>query len=434
MQKNRVLFYHEVAEKVRAIRNCPFYEFQKAVQETFGSVQINATGTYLGDGDKYRTCTASEISVETPRLVIGFTKENGEVTVRRVTVECSISDLLVSDTFSKVVHVSHDDLDGESPLILSRIAFSDKALITRACSYDKVDEIVMDLIENEVDKENTIMFITDISVQPENLKKIHELNEEGYRIFMIDHHDAKEGVPVEKYSHWMKLDQVYPDGRGTAATGMYYDFLVEHGFLQRTAIMDDYVELVRLYDTWEWDDETDDVWQMERNVRAKRLNDFYFMGNRKEFSDETITSLTDVSQGVPALFKFDPHVEYMLDKEDARIADFVQKKSKQMKVFKGLVDGTDRVYSYGVIIAETYQSELGNYICKNNLETIDFVVMIDVGRAKMSLRSNKAKDVNVGAIARTVGGGGRAQTAGCPLNSKTMYLFLEQFLVATLVQ
>jgi oligoribonuclease NrnB/cAMP/cGMP phosphodiesterase (DHH superfamily) len=425
MKKNQVLFYHEVAEKVKTIRNCDQHEFQQKVRDAFGTNEVLVSGEYLEDGKHFRTCTARTYANEDIFLVLGFTKEYGKINVYRVSVEASLSALLDPDTFTKVVHVSHDDLDGESPLILSRLAFADKELITRGCHYEKVDKIVMNLIRDEVKKEDTIMFITDISVNPENLSKIDELVREGYRIFLIDHHDVKEGVPVKKYSSWMKIDQTYPDGRETCATSMYYDFLVEHGFLQRSLIMDDYVELVRQYDTWEWDD--------TGNLRAKRLNDYFFMVNREEFSDQVRIRFTDTSEGIRAMFTFDYHIEYMLDMEQKRIDEYCNKKKKQLKIFKGLVDGTDRIYTYGVVFAETYQSELGNYLCKELFDEIDFVVMIDPGSKKMSLRSNKHKPIDVGAIARSVGGGGRTATAGCPLNAQAKYLFLDRLLSATLV-
>lgn len=437
--QNILTTHYEIAEKIKKVRFIEESEFTGKIQELFDSKNIVVSGEYLEGGDEFKYCKAHFENRSDLFISIGFRRGNGKLSIYKVEVEAMITALLDPSTFTKVIHVSHDDLDGESPLIFSRLAFSDKKLITRGCSYDKVDEIVMGLIDTEMKKEDTVMFITDISVNPENLNRIHTLVQQGYRIFIIDHHDAKKDVPVKKYASWLKLDQTYPDGRGTAATSMYYEFLIEHGFMNRSLVMDDYVELVRLYDTWEWDDIANEVTDQEEvknniGIRAKRLNDYYFMGNREEFSEQVIMRFTDRSEGVPALFMFDYHVEYMLDMEQKRIDEFCKKKKKQLQICRGLVDGTDRIYSYGVTIAETYQSELGNYLCKEFIEEVDFIVMIDVGRAKMSLRSNKKKPINVGEIARSVDGGGRAQTAGCPLNTKTKHLFLDPILMNVVVQ
>ncbi|MFF2532220.1 DHH family phosphoesterase [Brevibacillus sp. NPDC058079] len=419
MKRNPVYFFHEVAEKVKEIKNCNEAEFkQKVLDVCSGMEEMFVSEEYLEPTEKYRTCTVSSLKREDVYVSMGIIKKDGKISVVRSKVHASLDVLLDSETFTKVIHVSHDDLDGESPQILSRFAFADKELITRGCHYDKVDEIVMNLIRHEMDKERTILFITDISVSSENLATIHELVQEGYRILMFDHHDVKPEVPVKKYQSWMSIDQTYPDGRGTAATSIYYEFLVKQGFLSRTPIMDDYVELVRLYDTWEWEDEV--------NLRAKRLNDYFFMTNREEFNQQVSSRLVQGENSEQFLFDF--HIEYMMDMEQKRIDDYCNKKKRQLQIFKGLVDGTDYMYRYGVVFAETYQSELENYLCKEFIDEMDFVVMIDSGAKKMSLRCNKHKPIDVGAIARSVGGGGRPATAGCPLNTKTKYLFVDRIM------
>ncbi|WCF11655.1 DHHA1 domain-containing protein (plasmid) [Paenibacillus thiaminolyticus] len=435
MKMNQILRHYEVAETLKAIRMFEETEFMKQIQTLYGTDKAVVSDEYHEKGTNVRSWKVKVPGQEDIYLVLGFTEAYGKISVFMARVEAPLSVLLAPSTFDKVIHVSHDDLDGESPLIFTRLAFTaDKEVITRACSYDRVDEIVMNLIQTEMQKENTIMFITDINVSPENLEKIHCLVQKGYRIFIMDHHDVKEGVPVEKYCSWMKIDQFYPDGRGTAATSMYYDFLVEYGFLSSSSIMDDYVELVRLYDTWEWDDIANQAGDEEERkgnigIRAKRLNDYFFMSNNEEFSEQVLVRFADCTE---SRFAFDYPVQYMLDTEQKKIDEFCFRKMKQIQIFRGLVDDTDRIYSYEVVIAETYISELGNYLCKELIDEIDFIVMIDVGRGKLSLRSNKNKPVDVGAIARSVGGGGRAQTAGCPLNARTKYLFLDQ-LVGNLV-
>jgi oligoribonuclease NrnB/cAMP/cGMP phosphodiesterase (DHH superfamily) len=329
------------------------------------------------------------------------------------------------NAFDKVVHVSHDDVDGESPPILSRLAFEGKTLVTKGTSYAQVDSIVEELLQTELTM-NTLMIITDISVNRQNAEIINEKVQEGYTILLIDHHGVKPDMVLEDYP-WMKVEMNYADGRGTAATGMYYDFLLANGFLQSTSILEDYMELVRLYDTWEWEEAVEQGSSM--GIRAKRLNDYFFMGNRAEFSEAVQNRLSDTTEGIQ--FTFESHIEYMLDKEQKRIDEYCYKKKKQMRILTGVVDESCRVYRYGVVFAENYQSELGNYLGKKEPE-IDFIVMLDPGSKKMSLRCRKDKDVNVGEIARSLGGGGRDQTAGCPLNAKTKYLFLDHVLNVTL--
>ncbi|WNS43944.1 oligoribonuclease nrnB [Paenibacillus sp. MMS20-IR301] len=323
---------------------------------------------------------------------------------------------LSRNSFQKVIHVSHNDLDGLSPIVLSRIAFAGKELLTKYCNYNRVDDIVLDLLEEEMDH-MSVMFITDINVSEDVAAEIDEYVDKGYRIYVLDHHDPKPAMPVESYRHWMYLQNTYPDGRGTAATSIFYEFLLGQGLLTSSLIMDDYVELVRLYDTWEWPDGD------KSNRRAKRMNDYLFMSDPKDFCDQVILRLT--SAQAQASFSFEPQAEHLIDQEQQRIEDYCMEKKQGMRCFQGQVDGTGRIYTYAVMIAELYQSELGDMVCSEGIGELDFVVMIDLPKNKLSLRSNKATPVDVGAIARSLGGGGRAQTAGCPLNELTKPLFLD---------
>jgi nanoRNase/pAp phosphatase (c-di-AMP/oligoRNAs hydrolase) len=61
-----------------------------------------------------------------------------------------------------------------------------------------------------------------------------------------------------------------------------------------------------------------------------------------------------------------------------------------------------------IVFSEEYSSELGNYIIKEL--GADYVVMINMQRMKVSLRSRK--DINVRSIAEMNGGGGHKNAAG----------------------
>ncbi|MBP1308882.1 oligoribonuclease NrnB/cAMP/cGMP phosphodiesterase (DHH superfamily) [Paenibacillus sp. 1182] len=430
MDMTQVYSFNQAAKYVRKIQNCNEKEFEDRIREAFGRMEnIQISDEYLETSPIDCTCIVT--FCRDIYLCVDITKNDGKISVVRVSVSANYCFYLDPRSFTKVVHVSHDDLDGRSPLILSRIAFSDKELITKACSYSRVDDIIEDLLNNELEKETSLMFITDISPSPEILSKIHDMVQEGYRILLIDHHDAKPEVPETKYKSWMKLDQTYPDGRGTAATSMYYDFLCSYDLIEPTPILEDYIELVRLYDTWEWE-------ELE-HLRAKRLNDYFFMSNWEEFDEQVILRLTNpeiiqettaqYESGVRTLFTFDENIEYMLDIEHKQIEGYCKKKKKQIKLFEGSIDNTDRIYKYGVVFAEKYQSEAGNFLCKEFMDEMDFVVLIDAGSKRMSLRRHKHKPVDVGAIALSLGGGGRPATAGCPLNAQTKHLFLDPLLV-----
>lgn len=53
----------------------------------------------------------------------------------------------------------------------------------------------------------------------------------------------------------------------TCATSLLYDYLIENKLLEPTPALTEFVDLVRQYDTWEWDEND--------NILAKHLNDLF---------------------------------------------------------------------------------------------------------------------------------------------------------------
>lgn len=82
---------------------------------------------------------------------------------------------------------------------------------------------------------------------------------------LIDHH--KTALHLNEHE-WGFVQVEYDDGRLTSATSLLYGYLVENGFMKPTNALDQFTELVRQYDTWEW--------ERYDQKQAKRLNDLFF--------------------------------------------------------------------------------------------------------------------------------------------------------------
>ncbi len=66
---------------------------------------------------------------------------------------------------------------------------------------------------------------------------------------------------------WASVTVEQEDGKQTAATSLFYQYAVENKYLEPSSIVAEFVELVRQYDTWEW--------EVNKNTTAKRLNDLF---------------------------------------------------------------------------------------------------------------------------------------------------------------
>lgn len=94
---------------------------------------------------------------------------------------------------------------------------------------------------------------------------------------MIDYH--KTALHLNKYT-WGYVLAEEEEGHLTAATSLFYDYLVTHQFLEKKDAITEFVELVRQYDTWEW--------EKNENHEAHRLNALFFLLSIDEFEEKMI--------------------------------------------------------------------------------------------------------------------------------------------------
>ncbi|MGF9821224.1 DHH family phosphoesterase [Brevibacillus agri] len=311
-------------------------------------------------------------------------------------------------TQRKLVHFTDQDLDGESCAILSRIAYGDREVFTRGVSPYTVNQEVQTFLAEEFSPEMSVV-ITDVGVNEEVASLIQKKVEQGHSFVLIDHHPTS--LPLSAKYDWANVI-VEAVGQKTAATSLYYDYLRSKGLLAPTDVLTDYVELVRAFDTWDW--------EATGNVQANQLNLLFYLAERGTFADQVIGRLRseDVEQ-----FAFEDWEALLIYTEERRIAEFEQKKAKQMKRLSIEIDLDEpRTYNVGVVFLEQYQSTTGNFLCKSD-ETLDFVAMLDPGKGRISFRTIR-DDVDLSVIAAHYGGGGHPKAAGCSFTGVTLKTFV----------
>lgn len=323
----------------------------------------------------------------------------------------------MKETIQKIVHISHDDWDGEGALHLSALAYEGKyPLSLRALSlhqnaegWTQVEIHLHDFVLNHWTKE-THLVVTDVSFRDEIAQLIQQKVEEGYSFALIDHHKTAEWLG-EKYEWATVISEI--NGEKTCATSLYLTHLWEQEQFYQYRQLAHYVELVRQYDTWAW------TVTGEEGISSKRINDLLFIIGRKEFAQIILQELRDESK-FHKKFELPEKVTYLLDVEQYRIEQYIERKAKQLRKFPQTIN--DREYLVGGVFLENYHSEAGNALCNLNTD-IDFVVMVDAGKEKLSFRTIK-EDVDVSAIAKTFKGGGHPKASGCSFNKETKELFV----------
>lgn len=294
---------------------------------------------------------------------------------------------------------THNDLDGVGCGIVAKCAFGGKVEIR----YNSVDGLNLQ-VERFLEKSRrkNFLFITDLSVNEANEHGLDEFVKSGGKVKLIDHH--KTALHFNKYP-WGSVQVEYENGKLASATSLFYEYLIQNGLLAPTKGLDEFVELVRQYDTWEW--------EKHGSQQAKRLNDLFYMVSLEEFEEKMTERL---QKNEP--FSFDEFEEKILDLEEEKIERYVRRKKRE------IIQTIIHDHYVGVVHAESYHSELGNELGKENPH-LDYIAIMNMGGKKISLRTIH-DHIDVSEIAGLYGGGGHAKASGCSMTKESYQSFVAE--------
>lgn len=284
--------------------------------------------------------------------------------------------------------LTHNDLDGVGCGILAKLAFGQEVKV-RYNSISSLNREIEYFLEN--DSPDVFLLITDLSPNEENEKRLNELYKKYKNIQLIDHH--KTALHLNNYE-WGSVVVENKKGDLASATSLFYQFLIEKDFLKRSEAIDEFVELVRQYDTWEW--------EANNNQKAHLLNSLFFLVSIDEFEETMIERLSKGDS-----FDFDEFEKKILNMEEDKIERYIRRKKREIVQLK-----IGNHYA-GIVYGESYHSELGNELGKEHPH-LDYIAILNMGSKKISFRTIH-DHVDVSEIAAQYGGGGHQKAAGCNL-------------------
>ncbi|WP_432361018.1 DHH family phosphoesterase [Sporosarcina sp. UB5] len=293
--------------------------------------------------------------------------------------------------------LSHNDLDGVGCGILAKIAFG-KQVKVRYNSISSLDREVEWFLEN--DDQDTFLFITDLSVNEENENRLAAFYEDGGKVQLIDHHKTALHFNEYEWGHVVVEDE---EGQLASATSLFYEYLVTHQLMEPSESVAEFVELVRQYDTWEW--------EKNNNQYAQRLNALFFLMTIEEF-EETMTSRLLADEH----FDFDEFEKKILDMEEDKIERYIRRKRREL-----VQSEADGLFA-GIVYAESYHSELGNELGKE-YPHLDYIAILNIGGKRVGFRTIH-DHIDVSEVAGKFGGGGHAKASGCSMNKAAFQQFV----------
>lgn len=274
--------------------------------------------------------------------------------------------------------ISHiADPDGVTPIILSKLVFEE---IDYILSENKD---VNDNVKNNLDKYDFI-YVVDLNIS-EELADFIEANYKE-KIMILDHHLSCNNM--NKYS----FIEVNAEGK-ESGTSLYYKYLLNNynnNLLNResTKMLVEHVRTMDIYD-----------FSKTSKEEAEKLEMIFKIYGKDRFIDKFYNVIINDLE--------------LYSKEDLNLVELEKERIKRYIEEKEFIEISLDNKRVGVVFAERYISELGNYLI-NKYDYLDYIVLINIDK-KISYRGNGKVDLSV--IAKKFGGGGHINAAGNCLSS-----------------
>ncbi len=287
----------------------------------------------------------------------------------------------------KVLLISHiADPDGVTNAVLGKIVFKD--IDIKLTELNDVDKLLKEGIEsNQYDK----IYITDLNMTEEMAKYIDKDEELKKKVHVFDHHISQ--ISLNKYSFIDVI--VEKDNRKECGTSLFYNYLlsIRDNEILRKNSTKKIVNLVRSIDTFDFQGISKD--------EAFTIQKIFSIFGRDKYIDYLINYVKNNDE-----FILDDSLKLIIDVENDRVKRYLEQKEQEM--FRVKLDG----YNAGLVYAEDYRTELGDYLNTKYKESLDFIIIINVSRS-ISLRGQGKVDLSI--LSTKHGGGGHKNAAGIKL-------------------
>ena len=295
-----------------------------------------------------------------------------------------------------------NDIDGMGNAILAKLAFDSVDYVL--CETFDLKKKVEEYFKNKKIYEYDKIFITDLCLGEENLKQIDEDEKLKGKFQIIDHHKTYED---EKYTRFSFVQVKLNNNHGLCcATSLFYEYLLSNNYLVRNDAIDEFVELTRQHDTWEWKN----IYNNEKSRELAILFDAIGINGYIKFIYEKLLK--------EQTFEYNEIERMLIDNKKIEISEAVEEYLDKI-YYKNILD-----LKAGIIfINYEYRNELAEYLRENKYD-IDFVMMISLDRGVVSYRSTK-DGVSVRKVAEYFGGKGHDKAATNPITSKSKEAILE---------
>ena len=306
----------------------------------------------------------------------------------------------------KVLILTHNaDIDGLGSIVLGKIAFGNIDYSLEPNIYDLEKDFRAKLESGELYNYDKI-FITDLALANPSLDMVNSDSILKNKVVVLDHHKTSYDLGYGKYDFTL-IQERDEAGNLRCGTDLFYEYLYKNGYLTRTSILDDFAELTRLADTWEW---------KKAGKKGELAADLAVLFNGIGINNY-------ISSMVEKINSKDEYIE--LNDNEKRIVKEKRLEYETMmhNLWNEMLFFNDEFGNkYGIVYAShEYAGSLSEYIRSlSDKKGIKYVITVDLDKGKFGQKSYRSIDetFDVSAIAVLHGGGGHPQASGVNLTEE----------------
>lgn len=278
------------------------------------------------------------------------------------------------------------------------------------------------------------VYVTDLCFHKEYFERLKEEPEIASKIEVFDHHATAIKEGCLEYPNVNIIEN--SDGKKRCATDIFYEYLIGQGLLKRSRVLDEFVELTRLEDTWEWKKAGD------KGVEAHDLAILFNAYNSNNYRKSMMRALrettevlaqkearidkSNLSEEEKNIRKSKINVKLVLSKEATKAIRQMKRETERrlQKLWNEaqiLTDSDNNTFA-AVFADYEYRNELAEYVQQlveqgKMKEAIRYLVIVALKKGQISYRSIE-NGFNVGKVAEAHGGRGHESAASTDITQE----------------
>lgn len=299
----------------------------------------------------------------------------------------------------RVLIFSHEnDIDGMGGVILGNLAFEDVDYILSP-SVTHLESTFRTHLESGTFDAYDRIFITDLALANPSLELVSKDEDLSKKITILDHHasSVKDRLNIYDFTIVMEEDE---NGKKRCGTDLFYEYLTSHGLLDKSPALDDFVELTRLEDTWDW---------KNAGVRGQKAHDLAILFGGIGI-DPYIESLTSKIKSAKDTIELSPEENAIITSEKEKFKAKMEEFWESAQIFEDEFGNR-----YASLFADyPYRNEIAEYVrALDDNKGIKYIIIIALEKPPFGQKSYRSieADFDVNVVAMAHGGGGHQAAA-----------------------